>query len=84
MTENEGYALLFVEEWLNITAPQLYTMYCDQNTLYIIMEYIPSISLGMVWPSLTEANKHLIVGQLQCIFDQMRALPLPGFYSSVN
>ncbi|KAI2896002.1 hypothetical protein CBS63078_8341 [Aspergillus niger] len=84
VTENEGYALLFVEEQLNIAAPLLYAMYRDRNTLYIVMEYIPGISLGMMWPSLTEANKHLIVKQLRCIFDQMRALPSPGFYGSVN
>jgi serine/threonine protein kinase len=79
VTENEGYALLFVEERLNIAAPRLYAMYRDQDTLYIVMEYIPSISLGIAWPSLTEANKNLIAGQLRCIFDQMRALPSPGF-----
>lgn len=59
-------------------------MYRDRDTLYIVMEYVPGISLGMVWPSLAEANKHSIVGQLRCIFDQMRALPSPGFYGSVN
>lgn len=62
MTENEGYALLFVEEWLNIAAPRFYAMYRDRETLYIIMEYIPGTSLEMAWPSLTEANKHLIIG----------------------
>jgi serine/threonine protein kinase len=84
VTENEGYALLFVEERLNVAAPRLYAMYRDRDTLYIIMEYIRGISLEMAWPSLTEANKHSIVGQLRCIFDQMRALPSPGFYGSVN
>ncbi|KAJ6018475.1 Phosphotransferase enzyme family protein [Penicillium canescens] len=84
VTENEGYTLLFVEKRLNIAAPRLYAMYRDRDILYIVMEYIPSISLGMAWPSLTEANKYSIVGQLRCIFDQMRALPSPGFYGSVN
>ncbi|EAU37977.1 predicted protein [Aspergillus terreus NIH2624] len=32
----------------------------------------------------TYANKNLIVGQLRCTFDEMRALPSPGFYGSVN
>ncbi|RAH65644.1 aminoglycoside phosphotransferase family protein [Aspergillus aculeatinus CBS 121060] len=84
VTENEGYALLFVEERLNIAAPRLYAMYRDQDTLYLIMESIPSISLGLAWPSLTEADKQSIAGQLRCIFDRMRALPSPGFYGSVN
>ncbi|KAJ5952638.1 Phosphotransferase enzyme family protein [Penicillium vulpinum] len=84
VTENEGYALIFVEKRLNIAAPRLYAMYRDRDILYIVMEYIPNISLGMAWSSLTEANKNLIVGQLRCIFDQMRALPSPGFYGSVN
>ncbi|KAL3434605.1 phosphotransferase family protein [Aspergillus tetrazonus] len=84
VTENEGYALLSVEEQLNIAAPLLYAMYRDRDTLYIIMEYVPGVSLGIVWPSLTEANKYSLVRQLRCIFDQIRALPSPGFYGSVN
>ncbi|PWY83202.1 hypothetical protein BO94DRAFT_536673 [Aspergillus sclerotioniger CBS 115572] len=59
-------------------------MYRDQDTLYIVMKYIPAMSLGTAWPSITEANKSSIVEQLRCIFDQMRALPSPGFYGSVN
>ncbi|KAI2785854.1 hypothetical protein POX_h09616 [Penicillium oxalicum] len=55
-----GYPLLFVEERLNIAAPRLYAMYRDQDTPYIVMGYVPGISLGVVWPSLTEANKHSI------------------------
>ncbi|PYI23684.1 phosphotransferase enzyme family protein [Aspergillus violaceofuscus CBS 115571] len=38
------------------------------DTLHIVMEYIPGISLGTAWPSLTE----------------MRALLSPGFYGSVD
>ncbi|EFQ97900.1 phosphotransferase enzyme family protein [Nannizzia gypsea CBS 118893] len=60
ISENEGYALLFVEEQLSIAAPRLYAMYRDGDALYIVMEYIPGISLGMAWSSLTEANKHSI------------------------
>ncbi|KAL4746588.1 hypothetical protein BDW72DRAFT_207202 [Aspergillus terricola var. indicus] len=45
-------------------------MYRDRDSLYTVMEYIPGVSLGMA--------------QLRCIFDQMRALPSPGFYGSVN
>ncbi|KAJ5627057.1 phosphotransferase family protein [Penicillium herquei] len=82
--ENEGNALLFVEKQLDIAAPRLYAMYRHQDTLYIIMEYIPGISLETAWPSLTEANKHWIVGKLRSVFDQMRALPSPGFYGGVN
>ncbi|KAL4814213.1 phosphotransferase enzyme family protein [Aspergillus spinulosporus] len=33
---------------LNIAAPLLCAMYRDHDTLYIIMEYIPGVSLGMV------------------------------------
>lgn len=89
ITENEGHALLFIEKKLNTTAPHLYAIYRDQkdpHTLYIVMEYIRGISLGMAWLSLTETNKDSIAAQLRCIFDQMRALPSPEFffYGSVN
>ncbi|KAJ6008470.1 phosphotransferase enzyme family protein [Penicillium herquei] len=76
--------LYFLLKNNDIAAPRLYAMYRYRDTLYIIMEYIPGISLGMAWPSLTEANKHSIVGKLRCIFDKMRALPSLGFYGSVN
>lgn len=84
MTENEGYALLLVEEQLNFPAPRLYAMYRHEDTLYIVMEYVPGISLGATWPSLIGANKHSIAGQLRCIFDHVRALPSPGLYGSVD
>ncbi|KAL4738169.1 hypothetical protein BDV11DRAFT_216131 [Aspergillus similis] len=61
VTKNKGYALIFVKEQLNIAAPLLHTMYHKQDTLCIIMEYIPGISLGTVQPSLTKANKNLIL-----------------------
>ncbi|KAE8146853.1 phosphotransferase enzyme family protein [Aspergillus avenaceus] len=54
VTENEGYALLFVDERLDIAAPRLHAMYRDQDALYIVMEYIPGVSLGTAWPSPTE------------------------------
>ncbi|KAJ5709034.1 Phosphotransferase enzyme family protein [Penicillium malachiteum] len=78
VTENEGHALLFVEKRLNIAAPRLYAMYRHRDTLYIVMEYIPGISLAMAWPSLTEAKKHSIVGQLRYFFSREKDPAVTG------
>lgn len=47
ITENEGNALLFVEKYLDISAPCLYAMYHDLpiRPLYLMMEYIRGVNL---------------------------------------
>ncbi|KAJ5087482.1 phosphotransferase enzyme family protein [Penicillium angulare] len=84
VNENEGHALLFIEKELRIPAPRLYAMYRHQNDVYIVMEYMPGISLGSAWPLLTTTNKDSIARELRCIFDQIRSLPSRGFYGSLN
>jgi len=76
---------LFVEQNLNIPAPQLYAMYRDESNgwVYIIMELLPGESLEKIWPTLGESDKALITGKLRSIFTQMRDLPSPSFYGDV-
>jgi serine/threonine protein kinase len=84
VSENEGHALLFVEEQLRIPAPRLYAMYRDGRTLYIVMEYIPWDNLQQLWPELEEDDKVAIALQLRSMYDQMRALPSPGYFGSIS
>jgi aminoglycoside phosphotransferase (APT) family kinase protein len=84
VAENEGYALLFIEQKLSIPAPRLYAMYRNEDKLYIVMQYIPGITLGHIWPSLPENTKTVLLGELRSIFADMRSLPSPGFYGSVT
>jgi serine/threonine protein kinase len=84
MSENEGYALLFIEEQLRIPAPRLYAMYREGRTLYIVMEFIPGENLQQLWPKLEEEDKVTMALQLRAICDQMRALPSLGYFGSVS
>jgi aminoglycoside phosphotransferase (APT) family kinase protein len=81
--ENEGNALLFIEEQLRIPAPRLYAMYREGRTLYLVMEFVPGENLQQIWPKLEEDDKVALAQQLRAIWDQMRALPSPGYFGSV-
>lgn len=41
------------------------------------------MTLGHLWPSLSENDKSSLLGQLRSIFQDIRSLPSPGFYGSV-
>ncbi len=82
----EGENLLFIERNIpTISVPRLYTIYRENNKLYIVMELIPGATLQTLWPTLVECEKMLIMNKLRSIFDQVRGLapPAPGFYGSV-
>ncbi|KAM5471843.1 hypothetical protein MauCBS54593_003249 [Microsporum audouinii] len=81
--ENEGHALLFIEQHLSIPAPRLYAMYREGEKLYIIMQFIPGVDLQSLWPSLSNFDKKSILGELRCIFDEIRSLPPKGFFGGV-
>lgn len=78
--ENEGYALLFLEKYPFIPAPQLYAMYREDGILYLVMQFIPGRSLLSVWEELSESQKIYICDQLRGIFTQLRSIPSPGIF----
>ncbi|WEW57304.1 hypothetical protein PRK78_002769 [Emydomyces testavorans] len=88
--ENEGNAMLFIEQNLDIPAPLLYAMYWKRpkgekrDWLYIIMEYIPGETLEVLWPGLSKSEKESILGQLRMIFKKMRSLPPQNFFGNVT
>ncbi|PYI07525.1 hypothetical protein BO78DRAFT_406547 [Aspergillus sclerotiicarbonarius CBS 121057] len=81
--KNKGHALLLIEQNLFIPAPRPYLMYRKEDRLYIAMDYIPGTSLEHVWPSLSENNKEILLGQLHSIFKGKRSLPSPAYYGSI-
>ncbi|KAJ5893611.1 hypothetical protein N7495_005302 [Penicillium taxi] len=83
LTDNEGFALLFIEDRLSIPAPRLHAMYWEGGRLYIVMDYISGKTLGKVWPSLSKANKSSLIDELHAIFAHIRSLPAPGFFGSI-
>jgi serine/threonine protein kinase len=84
ISENEGHALLFVEEHLRIPAPRLYAMYRDGRTLYLVMEYLSGKCLKHIWTELEESDKLSIASELHTLCNQMRALPSPGYIGNLS
>ncbi|CAI6091437.1 unnamed protein product [Clonostachys chloroleuca] len=86
VTENEGNALLFVEEHLNISAPRLYAMYHDPHSkvLHLVMEYIQGVDMESLWKTLSVEAKSSIASQLRPMFTQIRSInPPPDFIGGV-
>lgn len=79
VTENEGNALLFIEENMDISAPRLYAMYRDSPSghLYLVMEYIQGVDLESLWSSLSGEAKSSISTQLRLMFAKMRSFNPP-------
>ncbi|KAI5464341.1 phosphotransferase family protein, partial [Mariannaea sp. PMI_226] len=79
VTENEGNALLFIENHSKISTPRLYAMYRHSRSgpLYLVMEYIQGINLHSIWASLSVESKSSITQELRQIFLQMRSLNPP-------
>ncbi|WEW55666.1 hypothetical protein PRK78_001099 [Emydomyces testavorans] len=82
--DNEGYALLFLEQYPLIPAPRLYAMYREDGILYLVMQLLPGSDLLVLWDELSSNEKESICGQLKEIFDQIRAIPSPGIFGSVT
>lgn len=81
--ENEGYALLLLEKYPSIPAPQLYAMYREDEVLYLVMQLIPGRNLLNLWDELSENEKVSICGQLREAFTHIRSIPSPGIFGDV-
>ncbi|KAH7148975.1 hypothetical protein B0J13DRAFT_674215 [Dactylonectria estremocensis] len=79
VTENEGNALLFIENRMDISAPRLYAMYRDSPSgpLHLVMECIQGTDLESLWKSLSVEAKSSITAELQHIFIQIHSLSPP-------
>jgi hypothetical protein len=83
--ENEGFALLFLENQLTIPAPTLYAMFRQDSKLYLVMEYLPGVKLSELWPSLSVPDKLSISQQLRGFMDKMRSIQAPKHqFSSIT
>ncbi|PWY87942.1 kinase-like protein [Aspergillus sclerotioniger CBS 115572] len=84
VSENEGHVLRYIEQDLSVPAPRLHAMYQKGTKLYLVMDYIPGVTLGEVWNTLSDTSKTFLLAQLRAVFECMRAIPVPGFYGSVT
>jgi hypothetical protein len=83
VTENEGHALLFLENHPLVPAPLLYAMYREADKLYLVMGLMPGKQLGFLWHDLSEGEKLHILVQLRSIWDTVRSIPSPTLFGSV-
>jgi len=86
--EREGQNLLFLEQQLGGSSaiPKLYAMYRSlvNSHICLIMERMPGEPLGILWPSLSVAEKSQICAKTKAILTTIRQIPAVGFYGSVN
>ncbi|KAI0411102.1 phosphotransferase family protein [Xylaria grammica] len=84
VSENEGHALLFLQNHAFIPSPKLYAMYREANKLYLVMSRMPGIQLSSVWDDLSEEEKLDILVQLRATWDYMRSIPSPPTFSGLD
>ena len=81
--ENEGYALLLLENSPSIPSPQLYAMWRHGDVLYLVMELIPGQNLRTLWGTLSENEKSSICSQLRQAFTHIRSIPSTGSFGNI-
>ncbi|KAI1149528.1 kinase-like domain-containing protein [Nemania diffusa] len=84
VTENEGHALLVLNQYSGIPTPRLYAMYSEEDTIFLVMEFKEGNRLSELWKDMLEDDKQTIVRQLKHIFTEVRNIPSPGIFSSIN
>jgi hypothetical protein len=82
----EGQTMLFLAQSTLVPIPRVYAIFqsAAQDITYIVMERIEGSSLDSEWPRMDYASKKAVALQLQRIFEEMRKLPSPGGYCSVD
>ncbi|KAI1127836.1 kinase-like domain-containing protein [Nemania abortiva] len=82
----EAQSVLFVTKSTTIPVPKVYAIYQRQENsglvTFIVMQYIPGVTLQDLWGSLDETRKTSIAKTLQTYFDQLRGLQHPGYFGN--
>jgi hypothetical protein len=82
----EGENLLFVHRNTSIRVPRVYALFTDDNDgkNYLIMEYIAGERADLAWSTFTEPQKTKFSTILKGYFNELRSLPSPGGYCSIE
>ncbi|OAT08340.1 phosphotransferase enzyme family protein [Blastomyces gilchristii SLH14081] len=82
----EGVNMAFVQQATKVKIPRVYALYNDPESLtnYIIMEFIEGNSLDTQWAHFTNCQKCEVATTLRQYFDELRNLPSPGFFATLN
>ncbi|OOF96678.1 hypothetical protein ASPCADRAFT_167731 [Aspergillus carbonarius ITEM 5010] len=84
VSENEGHALRYLEQEFSVPVPRLHAMYRIENKVYLVMDYIPGVTLREVWDSISDTNKRSLLVQLRAVFERLRRLRPPQIIGSVT
>ena len=80
----EGENMLFVAHTTSVSVPHVYALFKENQNGYIVMERIKGKTLESEWPFLIEKQREVIVTKLGSLFKQLRSLPSPGGYCSLD
>lgn len=82
----EGENMLFVEQFLSGSLPQIYAIYTDTDTgfNYIVMENIEGQNLASLWNTLGTVEKAAISDKLRDMIGKLRTLPSPGYFGGLG
>ncbi len=85
----EGHNMLYVRIKTGISVPRVYAIYQQEDAkgrqcTYIVMEYIDGQTLGECWSTLDLKVKEAIASQLHDFLGQLRRLPPPDGFGSLD
>ncbi|SPQ24223.1 f46cd932-4b93-4b0d-8228-314bcff1d398 [Thermothielavioides terrestris] len=81
--------MLYVSDKTTIPIPRVYALFQKEDEhgrmcTYIVMEHVDGQTLDMVWRSLDLEAKEAAASQLRDFMDQLRGLPAPDFFGSLD
>lgn len=66
--------MLFVKQHTQIPVPTVRLLFVLEDSMYLVMEYIPGGDLQHLWPNLQETERRHVLSQLQQYVHDLRAI----------
>lgn len=82
----EGRTMMYMRQMVGVPVPQVYALFDNPVTKknYIIMEHVPGTTLEALWPFVGEAQKAIICDRIRNCIEDMRKIPSPGGFCSLD
>ena len=85
----EGENMLYVRHKTGVPVPRVYAIYQQEDAerrtcTYIVMEHVDGQTLSDCWSTLNQDAKGAVASQLRDFFGQLRSLPPPDGFESLN
>lgn len=72
---SEAHAAEFVRTTTTIPVPKVYCAFVRRGICYIVMQRLPGCPLAWTWTERGMASRHLILGQLRDMIQELRSIP---------